>query len=101
MPWRVSPPAPANVVPFPNRTQPLAAEAGSSYAAPRIAPNAPELEVLIKDVAGSAGRCGQRRLNILIGFDIDEGMFIELKWNKLFNKVLRGNRHMLKPRKWV
>ena len=49
MPWRIPPHPQANVLPFPNRTQPKAAEAGAIYAA-TVSPNAPELEVLISDV---------------------------------------------------
>lgn len=49
MPWRIPPRPQAKVLPFPNRPQPKAAEAGGTYAA-GVSPNAPELEVLISDV---------------------------------------------------
>ncbi|UBF24171.1 HsdR family type I site-specific deoxyribonuclease [Kovacikia minuta CCNUW1] len=49
MPWRIPPRPTADVLPFPNRTQPKAAEPGGIYAA-SVSPNAPELEVLISDV---------------------------------------------------
>ncbi|PSB24021.1 type I restriction endonuclease subunit R [Stenomitos frigidus] len=49
MPWRIPPRPQAEVLPFPNRTQPKAAETGGTYAA-SVSPHAPELEVLISDV---------------------------------------------------
>jgi type I restriction enzyme R subunit len=61
MPWRVpshsAPPAPATLLPFPNRTRPRAADLPATYASPNdldyapiLSPHAPQLEVLIKDV---------------------------------------------------
>lgn len=49
MPWRIPPRSPADVLPFPNRTQPKAAESAGSYAA-SVSPHAPQLEVLLSDV---------------------------------------------------
>lgn len=49
MPWRIPPHPQAELLPFPNRTQPKAAETGGTYAA-GVSPHAPELEVLISDV---------------------------------------------------
>ncbi|HEY9751538.1 MAG TPA: type I restriction endonuclease subunit R, partial [Coleofasciculaceae cyanobacterium] len=49
MPWRVPPSPQADVLPFPNRSQTKAAEPRGGYRV-AVSPNAPELEVLIKDV---------------------------------------------------
>jgi type I restriction enzyme, R subunit len=49
MPWRILPRPQADVLPFPTRSQPKAAEPSGAYVA-NIAANAPELEVLISDV---------------------------------------------------